>query len=203
MLFDRDALYIAARFHDTDPSSIVARLGRRDAETNSDVFTVSLDSYHDHRTAFRFSVNAAGVKSDGVAANDASNTDQSWDPVWDAAAVIDSLGWTAEIRVPFSQLRYENESTNALTWGLNFERYITRNDEMLRWSWTPNTRTGYASNFGHLEGLRDIGGTRFGRLEMMPYAVTQSDAETGIDAANPFRRTRRQSNTLDSTSSTD
>jgi hypothetical protein len=194
ILYDRDALLIAGRFFDSDPSSVVARLGRRDAETNSDVFTVALDSYHDHRTAFRFSVNAAGVKSDGVAANDASNTDQSWDPVWDAAVAIDSAGWTAEIRIPFSQLRYA--SATMQSWGLNFERYITRSDELIRWSWTPNTRTGYASNFGHLEGLSDIGGTRFGRLELMPYAVTQRDRETGIDAANPFNLAKRRSNSM-------
>jgi hypothetical protein len=193
VLYDGEALYIGGRFFDTDPSAVVGRLGRRDAETNSDAFTIALDSYHDHRTAFRFTVNAAGVKSDGVAANDASNTDQSWDPVWDAAVSVDSAGWSAEIRIPFSQLRYAGVSEQ--TWGLNFERYILRTDELVRWSWTPNSRTGYASNFGHLTGLSAIGGNRFGRLELMPYAVTQRDAETGVDVANPYHLARRRSNT--------
>jgi hypothetical protein len=194
VLYDADAIYIGARMYDSNARSVMSRLGRRDAETNSDAFIVAIDSYHDHRTAFQLQVNAAGVKSDGVASDDLSFADLSWDPVWDAATQIDDAGWTAEIRIPFSQLRFSGSS--AQTWGMNFERYLLRTDERMRWAWTPNSEAGYASLFGHVEGLRDVGGTRLGRLELMPYAVQQQDNESGIDAVNPFHLGRRYRTTV-------
>src|SRR4029079_7080066 len=124
LLYDADAIYIGARMYDTHARDIMSRLGRRDAETNSDAFVVAIDSYHHHRTAFQLQVNAAGVKSDGIASDDLSFADLSWDPVWDAATQIDSAGWTVELRIPFSQLRFSGIS--AQTWGMNFERYLLR-----------------------------------------------------------------------------
>ena len=194
VLYDADAIYVGARLYDTHARDIMSRLGRRDAETNSDAFVVAIDSYHDHRTAFQLQVNAAGVKSDGIASDDLSFADLSWDPVWDAATQIDSAGWTVELRIPFSQLRFSGSS--AQTWGMNFERYLLRTDERMRWAWTPNSEAGYASRFGHVEGLRDVGGTRLGRLELMPYAVQQQDNESGIDVVNPFHLGRRYRTTV-------
>lgn len=185
---DDDALYVAARLHDNDPAGIVSRLGRRDASTNSDLFLVALDSYHDHRTAFRFAVNAAGVRSDNVAVNDAAFGDNSWDPVWDAAVRVDSGGWTVEMRIPFSQLRYHSGVLS--DWGINFERYVARTGELNRWQWSPNSETGYASRFGHLTDLRQASMSQARRMEIVPYAVAQGDDDTAIDPANPFRGRR-------------
>lgn len=169
--YDDDALYIAARLHDTDPAGIVSRLGRRDASTNSDLFVVAIDSWHDHRTAFRFGVNAAGVLSDNIAVNDAQQGDDSWDPVWDAAVRTDSAGWSVEMRIPFSQLRYHSGAPS--DWGINFERFVARTGELDRWQWYPNSETGYASRFGHLTDLRQAAVTQARRLEFVPYAVAQ------------------------------
>jgi len=99
--YDDAALYVAARLYDAHPDSIVARLGRRDANTNSDAFILYLDTYHDHRSGFYFSVDAAGTLSDGTLMNDDWD-DNSWDGVWEARTRIDSLGWTAELRIPYS-----------------------------------------------------------------------------------------------------
>ena len=181
---DASALYVSARMHDPDPGAIVARLGRRDTPTSSDAFTVSIDSYHDHRTAFQLGVNAAGVKFDAVTSNDSPSPDASWDPVWDVATRLDSAGWTAEMRIPLSQLRFAVDTAG--TWGIDFERHILRTGETVRWSWAPNSETGFASRFGHLVALGDLSTARANRLEVMPYQVTQGDFDTAADPASPF-----------------
>jgi len=180
--YDRDALYVGARLFDSEPEAVARRLGRRDSEASSDVFRVLIDSYHDHRTAFRFTVNAAGVRSDDVAADDGAQGDESWDPVWEATTRLDSLGWTAEIRIPFSQLRFSTDDQQV--WGLNFERLTFRKSETVRWSWARNTETGYASLFGHLTGLEGIPQPR--RVELLPYTTAMADFDGAADRANPF-----------------
>ncbi len=180
--YDRDALFISARMYDSEPDGISARLGRRDSDTQSDLFYVVIDSYHDHRTAFRFSVNPLGVRGDMIASNDNTWGDDSWDPVWEVATQIDSLGWTAELRIPFSQLRFSSAADQV--WGINFSRDIFRKDELVRWSWAPNTDQGYASLFGHLQDLRDIPAPR--RIEVLPYTVAQTDFTEGANPADPF-----------------
>jgi len=182
VVYDEDALYVAARMFDSEPDAVVGRLGRRDSETSSDLFYLSIDSYHDHRTAFRFGVNPAGVRSDWIATNDSDTEDPSWDPVWSAATSRDSLGWIAELRIPFSQLRFS--SAEEQTWGVNFTRLIFRKNEWVVWSWWPNTEQGFTSHFGHMEGLRDVPAPR--RLEILPYTVAKSDYTEGADPASPF-----------------
>jgi hypothetical protein len=180
--YDDAALYVAARMYSSGPHGVTGRLGRRDSYTSSDLFTVVIDSYHDHRTAFRFRVNPKGVRSDDVTANDDEEGDESWDPVWDVATRIDSLGWIAEIRIPFSQLRFS--AADEQIWGINFTRLIFAKNEFVRWSWAPNTEQGFASQFGHLNGLRGLEPPR--RLELLPYVVTQSDHVQGADPDDPF-----------------
>lgn len=180
--YDATHLYVAARLHDPDPGRIVGRLARRDASTASDLFTVDLDSYHDHRTTFRFSVNAAGVRADGVTANDSDQADLSWDPVWDAATHVDAEGWSVELRIPFSQLRFASGGDGH--WGVDFTRVVQRTGERQRWSWVPSSESGFASQFGHLVGLRDVPTPR--RLEATPYVVARSDHDSDADPRNPF-----------------
>jgi hypothetical protein len=105
--YDDDAIYIGARMFDSAPDSIISRLGRRDAQTNSDELDAFIDPYHDHRDGLYFGVNAAGTLLDGVLYND-EWSDNSWDGVWEGKAHIDDQGWTAEMRIPFSQLRFKN-----------------------------------------------------------------------------------------------
>ncbi|NJD19299.1 MAG: carbohydrate binding family 9 domain-containing protein [Gemmatimonadetes bacterium] len=180
--YDADALYVVARMFDSEPGAIARRLGRRDSETSSDLFRISIDSYHDHRPAFEFTVNAAGVRGDALAADDNSYGDSSWDPVWEAAVSVDSLGWVAEIRIPFSQLRFSRDEEQ--NWGINFTRQIFRKNETVRWMWARNTEQGYASLFGHLEGLRSIPQPK--RLEALPYSVASADFDGAADRSSPF-----------------
>ncbi|HET8649050.1 MAG TPA: carbohydrate binding family 9 domain-containing protein, partial [Gemmatimonadales bacterium] len=103
VLYDDDALYVALRLSDPHPDSIVAPYPRRDDETTSDWTFVEVDSRLDHRTGFSFGVNPRGVQADGAWTDDV-DYDGAWNAIWEAAAAIDSLGWTAEFRIPFSQL---------------------------------------------------------------------------------------------------
>ena len=141
-----------------------------------------IDSYHDHRTTFEFQANPAGVRTDYLASNDNSHGDMSWDPVWELKSSVDSLGWVAEMRIPFSQLRFPDAAEQL--WGINFSRFMFRKNELSRWSWAVNTEAGYASLFGHLHGLQDIPAPR--GLEILPYMVTKSEFTEGADPADPF-----------------
>lgn len=185
VLFDDDALYVGIRAYDAHPDSIAAQLARRDATgIYSDWLHLMVDSYHDRRTAFRFSVNPRGVKKDVYMSNDGQE-DLSWDAVWEVATTVDSLGWTAEYRVPFSQLRFGG-AEGARVWGFQVQREIARRDE--RDTWSPWTRQdpGFVSRFGDLSGLIGVRAPR--RLELRPYASTRLTRAPN-QVANPlFRR---------------
>ncbi len=179
VVYDDQALYVGVRLHDTT-GPIIARLGRRDMPLgDSDWFGLMIDSYHDHRTAFGFDVNPAGVRRDEVKTIDVD--DNSWDAVWRVATSVDSAGWTAEYRVPFSQLRFSGDSVQ--TWGVQFERLIGRNKEYSVSTFIPKSIRGGVPQYGHLQGLRDIPAGK--RLEVLPYVVAK--AEYIDPLLNPYR----------------
>lgn len=182
VVYAADALYVGARLFDAEPHRIVRRLGRRDASTHSDEFRLLLDSYHDHRTAFEFIVNPAGAKKDALRAGDGSSSDRSWDPVWEAATSVDSLGWIVEVRIPFSQLRFSQAPEQV--WGVRFMRWIERKNELALFPFVAKTESGLASRFAHLVGLRRIAAPK--RLELLPYVVGRGSYDQPEDAGNPF-----------------
>ena len=98
-------LYVAIRSFDDEPKLIQKRLSRRDGFAG-DRANVIIDSYHDKRTAFVFTITAAGVKGDEIATDNGNNWDDSWNPIWYTKAASDDKGWTAEMKIPFSQLRF-------------------------------------------------------------------------------------------------
>ena len=115
VLWDDEALYVAARMRDPSPDSIIALLARRDEMTPSDEFFVGIDGDRDRRTAYVFSVTPRGTRTDVLIYND-NMRDASWDAVWQAATRVDESGWTAEIRIPLTQLRARADAP----WGVNF-----------------------------------------------------------------------------------
>ncbi|MGH7711612.1 MAG: DUF5916 domain-containing protein, partial [Gemmatimonadaceae bacterium] len=145
---------------------------------------VVLDTYLDRRTAFGFSVSAAGVKGDYYLSRDSDNDGKSnqFDPVWDARASIDSLGWTAEMRIPFSQLRFT--AADEQVWGLNLDRLLPDKNENMRWIATRQQETGYVSRFGTLRGIRGIQPTR--PIEVVPYVAADATRRAHMDPNNPF-----------------
>ena len=167
LVYDDAAIYVGLRLFDDQPARVLRRLGRRDDHLQSDMVYVDFDSYHDHRTAFEFAVNPAGVKTDDITSNDFFIGDRSWEPVWDVATAIDSLGWVVEMRIPFSQLRFPQRRDQV--WGFQVFRSVLRKNELSQLVFVPKNETGFASRFAHLVGLRDIPAPR--RLEALPYAV--------------------------------
>jgi hypothetical protein len=170
LLYDDDAVYVGARLYDSSPDSIRAQLARRDRISNSDRFLVFLDCYHDRRTGFFFGVNAAGTLYDGTLFNDDWDSD-TWDGVWDGKVGRDSLGWTAELRIPYSQLRFQRQQTHR--WAINFKREIARRNERDYLVPTPSNGSGFVSRFVDLVGIEQVSPPR--RLEVLPYATTRAE----------------------------
>jgi len=186
VLYDADAIYVGARLFDAEPAKIVRRLARRDASSHSDEFRVLLDSYHDYRTAFEFTVNAAGVHTDVLYGGDGTFSDKSWDPVWESATMVDSLGWTAEIRIPFTQLRFARAETRV--WGVRFVRWIERKNELALYPFVPRTESGMASRFANLVGLAGLETRK--HLQILPYAVGSGTYRQPTVLGNPFETPR-------------
>jgi hypothetical protein len=179
--FDGAALYVGARMFDTDGAAgVKTRLVRRDANPNSDYFQVIFDTYHDHIGRLFFLVNPSGVKNDANGLG--GGGDDSWDPVWEVKTTIDSLGWTAEMRIPFAQLRYPS-TTSEQTWGLQMWRQENRLNENSQWAFWGLTESGGPPRFGHLEGL--VITRAPGKAEILPYTVGRSANVPG-NSADPF-----------------
>jgi hypothetical protein len=151
--YDASNLYVFVRAFDPHPDSIIKLLERRDTFTSSDMIWLFVDSYHDRRTGYEFGVNAAGVKIDQAIYDD-GNEDQAWDAVWDVATRIDSLGWTAEFRIPLSQMRYSRDRKHIF--GISIDRDIYRYSEREIWPLLRQSKPGFVSQFGALEGLDDL-----------------------------------------------
>ena len=183
LLFDDEALYVGARmFDDKGAAGVRTQLVRRDANTsNSDNIQLIFDTFHNHIGRTIFTINPSGVKSDAGQAT--SFADPAWDPVWQVKTQIDSLGWTAEFRIPFSQLRFSRDSVQA--WGMQVWRFESRLNEVSMWSfWGPN-ESGGPPRFGHIDGLSPgRGSTR--RLEVLPYVVGRYQDLNSGDPQNPF-----------------
>jgi hypothetical protein len=183
--YDRQNLYVFARMFDPHPDSIVSLLSRRDVKTQSEQIKIMIDSYHDRRTGYEFAVNPAGVKRDYYTYDD-SQEDVTWDAVWDVATRIDSAGWTAEFRIPLSQIRYPSAEEH--DFGVMIMRDIARTSERSSWPLYRRSKRGIASQFGDLTGLRGLGSPR--RIEAAPYAVTKSVSAPRIGG---FGRGQKQS----------
>ena len=170
VIYDDRYLYVLARMFDPAPDSIVSLLSRRDVRTASEQLKLVIDSYNDKKTAFQFATNPAGVKRDYYVSND-NNEDGSWDAVWDVATKVDSVGWVAEFRIPFSQIRYAPGDEH--TFGLIIVRDIARTGERLSWPLIKRNVNGYVSQAGALGGIGRLPSPR--RLELLPYTVAKND----------------------------
>ena len=183
ILYDDDALYVGARMFSKDPSKLQAPLSRRDNTSQADHLWVSFDTYHDRRTAYSFGVTASGVRMDWYHATDNEfDIDPGFDPVWEGKAVIDSLGWTTEMRIPFSQLRFTDQPLQV--WGFNADHWNPATSEDVFWIPVPTNRTGWASYMGELVGIEGIKPTR--RLELAPYSAGNATLTGGRDPQDPY-----------------
>lgn len=170
LAYDDEALYVAARMYDSAPDSIIQILGRRDADVTADWFTFDIDPYHDRRSGFFFTLSAAGTLRDGTLYNDDWN-DNSWDGVWEGRTRTDSHGRTAEMRIPFSQLRFHHAEKHV--WAVNFSRFVGRANESDFVVYTPQKGSGFVSRFIDVDGIENIEPPR--DLEVLPYVTSRAE----------------------------
>jgi hypothetical protein len=183
VVYGSDALYVGATLHDERPGRIRARLTRRDQRNQADWFEVSIDSYYDQKTARTFAVNAAGVQRDGVVKGD-GGLDTSWDGIWRSEVQRTDAGWVAELRIPYSMLRFSEAERQ--TWGIQFRRRIPRNSEVVEWPLVPEAEreSGLVAKYATLTGLRNLNTER--NLQVAPY--TMSRVRTHEDTNTPGTR---------------
>src|SRR5437870_2942153 len=181
--YDHHNFYVFIRAFDPHPDSILKILARRDVRAPTDQLKIVIDSYHDRRTGYEFAVNPAGVKRDYAIYND-NHEDDAWDGVWQVATTVDSLGWTAEFRIPLSQLRYAHADTN--TFGFAVWRDIQRYTERVSWPVYRQSQSGFASQLGDVTGLVGLPAPR--RLEVAPYMVTKN---VSVPAGPSFDRSQK------------
>ena len=184
ILYDEEFLYFFIRAYDDQPQEIVRRLARRD-DITGDWVGFMLDSYNDGLTSFFFAVNAAGVKMDGLQSDNSGNGDPdfTWDAIWDTKVKTDARGWTAEIRIPLSQLRFDEKSRDK-GWGLNVFRNIHRLDEFSMWQFIARDAPGWVRFFGRLKGLEQIKAVP--QIEVMPYLAAKTESYQK-EEGNPFK----------------
>ena len=184
LLYDDHGLYVGARLRRSDPSFIRTSITRRDGESDAEVFTVSLDPYLDKRTAYSFSISSGGVRGDSYHSQDSedSGRETQYDPIWNARARVDGDGWTAEMHIPFSQLRFN--AADEMTWGLELTRNVADKSERIQWVLIPVAAAGFSSHFGRLEGIASIPPAR--RLELLPYVATDLTYRANVSPQNPF-----------------
>ncbi|MDZ7756348.1 carbohydrate binding family 9 domain-containing protein [Rhodohalobacter sp.] len=192
ILYTNSHVYVGIKAYDTAPDSIIAPLFRRDGTETSDWVTVGFDSYNDKRTAFIFAVNPRGVQRDFMIIND-TNEDDTWDAVWEAKAQVTDYGWSAEMKIPLSQLRF-NSKAEEQQWGVNFQRSIARSGEDMFWRPTSKNASGLVSNFGELNGIRQLSEPR--RLEVMPFVSADFTRIPNQKTSDPYLQRNDFSGTM-------
>ena len=180
VLYSRTDLYIGIWCFDKEPDRIVAQRMKWDFDTDSDDnFQIILDTYGDRRNAYFFAVNPNGSQADALIQDNGRKSNSDWNGVWYAAATKTGSGWFAEVRIPFSTLKFS--PANSQTWGVNFERNIRHKREQDRWQgWSRDVSLRQISRAGTLEGLRDL--ARMKIFEFRPYAVGGLEKDRGETA---------------------
>ena len=176
ILYDAKEIYFGFTCFDDDISKMVANEMRRDGSgrdglRENDHVSILLDTYNDRRNGFYFRVNPLGAKEDMALINSGESRNQAWDAIWECGTKINENHWTAEIGIPFSQLRFSK--SDDMTWGLNLGRSLMRNQEDA--TWAPLSKAhGFFARYrtdviGDLVGLQGITPPR--NLELLPYVL--------------------------------
>ncbi len=165
ILYDDRAIYIGAILYDSSPDSILRQLGQRNASLNADAFGIRLDTYNNQLDAYTFEVTASGVQKDY------RRQDRTYDGVWESAVKVHDKGWTVEIRIPYSALRFP--STECQTWGMQLYRNIRRHREMNHWAIEERDASNNLVYWGQLSGICNIQAPL--RLSLTPYLSTSTD----------------------------
>ncbi|MDR2911997.1 MAG: carbohydrate binding family 9 domain-containing protein [Alistipes sp.] len=185
LLYDDRYIYVGVWCRDIRPDEINRFIGNRDENNVGDLISVAFDPYHDFRAGTEFNINVGGNKTDLVV-TDRLEVNRSWNAVWDGRTHVsetDSL-WTAELRIPFSQLRYNRETEDGV-WGLHIRRIIRSGNEVQNWSLIPIKNSGHIYSFGEMHGMTDL--ARANGLELLPYTMGKVLREPRI-AGSPYQK---------------
>ena len=184
ILYDDRFLYVAWRALDSEPGKVEPRMSRRDGFPG-DWVEINFDSFNDKRTGFSFNMAASGVRGDEFISEDGNEWDASWNPTWFGRSQVDSLGYTAEARIPLSQIRFGRGEEQ--TWGMQVTRKLFRKQELTTWSPVKQAQEGWVSRFGTLKGLNGIKARK--PLEIQPYVLGQLRTGGQFADNDPFGRT--------------
>jgi len=164
VIYDDAAIYVCANMYDPHPDSIPCELGKRDNDNlNSDYFSLNLNPFNDGQNALIFSVSSSGIQYDAKV--NGENADALWDAVWQSAVKINENGWSVEMKIPWSAIRFPK--TFEKPWGINFWRYVRRIRESSSWNLVDNSNAEMANQMGELKGIADIKAPL--RLSFSPY----------------------------------
>jgi hypothetical protein len=178
--YDDRYLYVAVACLDSSAAQIAAGLGRRDQFPSTDYVGIGFDTRHDHLNAYQFETNPSGVQRDFRLHND-DQFDFDYNAVWEVRTEMTEAGWTAEFRIPLSQMRFNALPGPGQVWGLNARRSIRRKGELVTWVPKPRGEQGEVSLFGHLVFEDELAPPR--RLEVLPYLLTRGEQAAGEDGA--------------------
>ncbi len=181
IVYDDKFLYVGVSCLENEPDKIEKRLSRRDG-FEGDWVEINIDSYHDLQTAFSFTVTAAGVKGDELISRDGEDWDSSWNPIWYVKTSADDRGWYAEMKIPFSQLRFGKLEEQI--WGIQLTRNLFKKAERSNWQYIPRNESGWVSNFGELRGLKNLKAQK--QVEIQPF-VLASSSRYQKEEGNPYR----------------
>ncbi len=165
VVYDNEAIYIAAKLYDNEPKKVSKELARRDVFGTADHFGVQINGYNDGQQEFRFFVSAADVQVD-IFYTESNGEDYSWNAIWDSKAVLTDEGWSVEMKIPYAALRFSTEPKQ--TWGINFYREIKRNNAKYTWNLLDNKISSESNQAGILEGIENIKTPT--RLFFIPYS---------------------------------
>ena len=181
LVYDSESLYISVYCYDSDPDGIVRNtLGYRDDDVyrKDDAIRIALDTFHDHRRAYVFSINPLGTKQDTQIDNNTWN--QSWDAVTDVRTQIHADGWSVEFRIPFRAFRFP--AGGGGIWGFNIQRVIQRKNETSSWApMPPSFSLTRADTYGHLDGMSGIGAAR--NIQVIPYGLIGGTRSRGVSGS--------------------
>jgi len=164
VMYDDAAIYVSAMLYDPHPDSIPCELGKRDnADMNADYFSLNLNPFNDGQNALIFSVSSSGIQYDAKV--NGENADEQWDAVWQSTVKINDKGWSVEMKIPWSSVRFPK--TFDKPWGINFWRYVRRARESSSWNLVDNSNAEMANQMGELSGIKNIEAPL--RLSFSPY----------------------------------
>lgn len=182
IVYDNEAIYVAATLYDDEPTQIKKELTTRDNFVSADHFGIFLNGFNDGQQELRFFVSAAGVQAD-VLYTDSNGEDLTWNSIWASEVKITDFGWVVEMKIPYAALRFSSE--NKQTWGLNFYREIFRVRQQFTWNLISNNIPSESNQAGILEGIENIQTPT--RLFLIPYVSQYFNGATGQKTLGKFK----------------